>query len=57
MPTDADDAVATMRLIDRCYRLAGPGPRPRAIRAAWRQPFLDRPRTRTVMGIGPWEEI
>jgi predicted dehydrogenase len=30
VPTDADDAVATMELIDRCYRLAGLRPRPRA---------------------------
>ena len=29
VPTDADDAVATMTLIDRCYRLAGLPPRPR----------------------------
>jgi predicted dehydrogenase len=30
VPTGADDAVATMTLIDRCYRLAGLPPRPRA---------------------------
>ena len=30
VPTDADDAVATMTLIDRCYRLAGLPPRPAA---------------------------
>ncbi|HYO38220.1 MAG TPA: Gfo/Idh/MocA family oxidoreductase, partial [Nocardioidaceae bacterium] len=30
VPTDPDDAVATMILIDRCYRLAGLPPRPRA---------------------------
>ena len=29
VPTDADDAVATMTLVDRCYRLAGLPPRPR----------------------------
>jgi predicted dehydrogenase len=29
VPTGADDAVATMTLIDRCYRLAGLPPRPR----------------------------
>ncbi|MFH8656200.1 Gfo/Idh/MocA family protein [Streptomyces afghaniensis] len=29
LPLDADDAVATMRLIDDCYRAAGFGPRPR----------------------------
>ena len=28
--TGPDDAVATMTLIDRCYRLAGLPPRPRA---------------------------
>ena len=28
MPTDADDAVATMRLIDDCYEAAGLKPRP-----------------------------
>jgi predicted dehydrogenase len=28
MPTDADDAVATMRLIDDCYLAAGLDPRP-----------------------------
>ncbi len=28
--TDADDAVATMRLVDRCYDAVGLGPRPRA---------------------------
>ena len=30
VPTDPDDAVATMTLVDRCYRLAGLPPRPRA---------------------------
>jgi predicted dehydrogenase len=30
VPTDADDAVATMALIDRCYGLADLPPRPRA---------------------------
>ncbi|MBM7804432.1 putative dehydrogenase [Geodermatophilus bullaregiensis] len=30
VPTGPDDAVATMTLIDRCYRLAGLPPRPRA---------------------------
>jgi predicted dehydrogenase len=30
LPIDADDAVATMQLIDDCYRLAGFQPRPRA---------------------------
>ncbi len=29
VPTDADDAVATMTLVDRCYRLAGLPTRPR----------------------------
>jgi predicted dehydrogenase len=29
LPIDADDAVATMRLIDQCYRSAGFEPRPR----------------------------
>lgn len=29
VPTDADDAVTTMRLIDDCYRAAGLAPRPR----------------------------
>jgi predicted dehydrogenase len=33
MPTDADDAVATMRLIDRCYTAIGMGPRPRWVPA------------------------
>lgn len=28
MPTDADDAVTTMRMIDDCYRAAGLSPRP-----------------------------
>ena len=28
MPTDADDAVITMRLVDQCYRAAGLQPRP-----------------------------
>ncbi|NJC70577.1 Gfo/Idh/MocA family oxidoreductase [Planosporangium thailandense] len=30
MPTDGDDAVVTMRLIDECYRAAGLSPRPGA---------------------------
>ena len=30
VPTGPNDAVATMTLIDRCYRLAGLPPRPRA---------------------------
>jgi predicted dehydrogenase len=30
VPTGPDDAVATMTLVDRCYRLAGLAPRPRA---------------------------
>lgn len=30
MPTDANDAVATMQLIDDCYRAAGLAPRPTA---------------------------
>ncbi len=30
--TDADDAVATMRLVDQCYDAVGLGPRPRATR-------------------------
>jgi hypothetical protein len=30
LPIDADDAVATMQLIDDCYRLVGFQPRPRA---------------------------
>jgi predicted dehydrogenase len=30
VPTGPDDAVATMTLVDRCYRLAGLPPRPRA---------------------------
>lgn len=34
--TDADDAVATMRLIDECYRAAGLPPRPR-------MPRVERP--------------
>ena len=29
MPTDSDDAVATMQLVDQCYRAAGFEPRPR----------------------------
>ncbi|WP_433501450.1 Gfo/Idh/MocA family protein [Sphaerimonospora sp. CA-214678] len=29
VPTDADDAVVTMRLVDDCYRAAGLTPRPR----------------------------
>jgi predicted dehydrogenase len=33
-PTDADDAVATMGLIDACYRAAGLAPRPGALHAA-----------------------
>jgi hypothetical protein len=28
VPTDADDAVATMRLVDDSYRAAGLDPRP-----------------------------
>jgi predicted dehydrogenase len=32
MPTDSDDAVATMQLIDRTYRAAGFEPRPRWVR-------------------------
>jgi predicted dehydrogenase len=32
LPIDADDAVATMELIDDCYRLAGFQPRPTARR-------------------------
>jgi predicted dehydrogenase len=28
LPTDAEDAVRTMELIDECYRAAGLGPRP-----------------------------
>lgn len=32
MPTDADDAVRTMQLIDTCYRAAGLAPRPRSVR-------------------------
>jgi predicted dehydrogenase len=31
MPTDSDDAVETMRLIDRCYRAAGFEPRARFV--------------------------
>ncbi|MFD7704261.1 Gfo/Idh/MocA family protein, partial [Streptomyces caelestis] len=31
LPLDADDAVATMRLIDACYESAGLGPRPRTV--------------------------
>ncbi|QKV95850.1 hypothetical protein HUT19_32325 [Streptomyces sp. NA02950] len=30
LPLDADDAVATMTLVDACYRAAGFPPRPRA---------------------------
>ncbi|TQJ91484.1 Gfo/Idh/MocA family protein [Streptomyces sp. SLBN-31] len=30
VPLDADDAVATMRLVDECYRAAGFAPRPRS---------------------------
>jgi len=30
MPTDSDDAVVTMRLIDECYRALGLEPRPRS---------------------------
>ena len=30
LPTDADDAVANMQLIDDCYRAAGLTPRPAA---------------------------
>jgi predicted dehydrogenase len=33
MPTDSDDAVLTMRLIDQCYRAIGLEPRPRFRRA------------------------
>jgi hypothetical protein len=29
MPTDSDDAVRTMELIDECYRAIGLEPRPR----------------------------
>ncbi|CAL9362177.1 Gfo/Idh/MocA family protein [Streptomyces sp. enrichment culture] len=32
LPLDADDAVATMRLVDACYTAAGLGPRPRTER-------------------------
>ncbi len=32
MATDGDDAVATMRLIDACYRALGLEPRPRSAR-------------------------
>lgn len=32
MPTDSDDAVATMRLVDECYRAIGLEPRPRSPR-------------------------
>jgi predicted dehydrogenase len=31
LPIDADDAVATMELIDDCYRAAGFAPRPRSV--------------------------
>ncbi|MCX4885386.1 Gfo/Idh/MocA family protein [Streptomyces sp. NBC_00847] len=31
LPLDADDAVATMTLIDACYRVAGFEPRPRSV--------------------------
>ncbi|MFS8480119.1 MAG: Gfo/Idh/MocA family oxidoreductase [Micromonosporaceae bacterium] len=34
MPTDGDDAVVTMRLIDQCYRAAGLQPRPRITEVA-----------------------
>jgi predicted dehydrogenase len=30
MPTDSDDAVMTMRMVDACYRALGFGPRPRS---------------------------
>lgn len=30
LPTDADDAVESMRMIDACYRAAGFEPRPRS---------------------------
>lgn len=33
-PTDSDDAVATMTLIDQCYEAVGLGPRPRSPRVA-----------------------
>ncbi|WP_443334006.1 Gfo/Idh/MocA family protein [Streptomyces sp. MNU103] len=32
LPLDADDAVATMRMVDACYTAAGLGPRPRTER-------------------------
>jgi predicted dehydrogenase len=34
MPTDADDAVATMQLVDQAYQAAGLEPRPRAVPAS-----------------------
>jgi hypothetical protein len=34
MPTDADDAVATMQLVDQAYQAAGLEPRPRAAPAS-----------------------
>ncbi|MFZ5849822.1 MAG: Gfo/Idh/MocA family protein [Actinomycetota bacterium] len=34
VPTDADEAVATMTLVDACYRMAGLAPRPRYARLA-----------------------
>jgi hypothetical protein len=34
MPTDSDDAVATMQLIDQCCRAIGLEPRARAPRVA-----------------------
>ncbi len=38
LPIDVDDAVANMRLIDRCYDLAGLPPRPRVARARSSRP-------------------
>jgi predicted dehydrogenase len=38
VPTGPDDAVANMRLIDRCYDLAGLPPRPRSGRATTSRP-------------------
>jgi predicted dehydrogenase len=34
LPTDAEDSVRTMELIDECYRVAGLGPRPRGVLAS-----------------------
>jgi hypothetical protein len=34
VPTDSDDAVVNMQLIDACYRAAGFEPRPRSPRIA-----------------------